>query len=85
MTEWKLDTKLEKLLNDFEAEQKKEGTLDEPFVGCGDEEYSARRIIDEVRKGTPFGRDYAANWKELEERKNKKPYSNDETEIGGES
>ncbi len=69
MTDWKIDLKLDELLKSYEAECVKEGTFDEPLIASGREVYSPRRIIDEVRKGTPFGREYAQNWQELEERK----------------
>lgn len=62
MTEWKLDEKLDKILNDFEIECVEEDTLDEPIVNSGKEVYTARRICDEVRKGTPFGKEYTANF-----------------------
>ena len=85
MIDWNLDEKLEKMLKDYEAENIKNGTIDKPVFASGQETYSARRIIDEVRRGTPIGRQYAKTWQKLEESKNQQAYENDETEFGGES
>lgn len=69
MTDWKLDEKLDQLLSAYEAECVKDGTFDDAFIAAGEEEYSPRRLINEVRQGTPFGRKYANSWQKLQERK----------------
>lgn len=63
MDNWKPDEKvieyLEKTVNESE-------NPDEPFIGGGNKSYSIREILEEIKTGTPFGRELHQNYLDLE-------------------